>query len=43
MKNVNDIGDLLGITVYFLKDIKRDLVLIQSKLDNIINSIDLIG
>ena len=40
MKNVNEIGDVLGVTVYFLKDIKRELTLIQSKLDNIINSID---
>ncbi|KAM3133405.1 hypothetical protein pb186bvf_014409 [Paramecium bursaria] len=35
MKNVKEIGDVL--------DIKKDLVLIQNKLDNIINSIDLIG
>ena len=43
MKNVKEIGDVLGVTIYFLKDIKKDLVLIQNKLDNIINSIDLIG
>ncbi|KAM3147504.1 hypothetical protein pb186bvf_000311 [Paramecium bursaria] len=43
MKNVNEIGDVLGVTIYFLKDIKRDLASIQNKLDNIINSIDQIG
>ncbi|KAM3130115.1 hypothetical protein pb186bvf_017821 [Paramecium bursaria] len=43
IKNVNEIGDVLGVTIYFLKDIKRDLGLIQNKLDNIIQSIDLIG
>ena len=40
MKNVNEIGDVLGVTIYFLKDIQRDLASIQNKLDNIINSID---
>ena len=40
MKNVSEIGDVLGVTIYFLKDIKSDLALIQNKLDNIINSID---
>ena len=40
MKNINKIGDIMGITIYFLKDIKRDLVLIQNKLDNIMNSLD---
>ena len=40
MKNVSEIGNVLGVTIYFLKDIKRDLALIQNKLDKIINSID---
>ena len=43
MKNVEEIGDVLGVAIYFLKDIKKDLVLILNKFDNIINSIDLIG
>ncbi|KAM3147532.1 hypothetical protein pb186bvf_000339 [Paramecium bursaria] len=43
MKNVTEIGDVLGVTIYFLKDIQRDLASIQNKLDNIINSIDQIG
>ena len=34
MKNVNEIGDVLGVTLYFIKDIKRDLALILNKLDN---------
>ncbi|KAM3137410.1 hypothetical protein pb186bvf_010590, partial [Paramecium bursaria] len=43
LKNVNEIGDILGITINFMKDIKKDLQAIQSKLDNIINSLDQIG
>ena len=34
MKNVKEIGDVLGVTLYFIKDIKRDLALILNKLDN---------
>lgn len=40
MKNVNEIGDVLGVTIYFIKEIKRDLALILTKIENIINSID---
>ena len=35
MKNIKEIGDILGVTIHFLKDIKRELALIQQKLEAI--------
>ena len=43
MKNVTEIGDILGITISFMKEIKKDLITIQSKLDNIIDSLNQMG
>ena len=40
MKNVKELGDILGITIYFMRDIKKELQLISSKLDNIMDSIN---
>ncbi|CAD8095404.1 unnamed protein product [Paramecium primaurelia] len=38
--NVNQIGDALGITINFLREIKQDLNRIQQKLDQMLNKID---
>ncbi|CAK93732.1 unnamed protein product (macronuclear) [Paramecium tetraurelia] len=38
--NVNQIGDALGITINFLREIKQDLNKIQQKLDQMLNKID---
>ncbi|CAK93721.1 unnamed protein product (macronuclear) [Paramecium tetraurelia] len=38
--NVNQIGDALGITINFLREIKQDLNKIQYKLDQMLNKID---
>ncbi|KAM3133641.1 hypothetical protein pb186bvf_014328 [Paramecium bursaria] len=43
MKNINEIGDILGVTIHFLKDIKKDLAMIQQKLDMMQEQIDQIG
>ena len=40
MKNVKELDYILGISIYFMKYIKKELLLISSKLDNIMDSIN---
>ncbi|KAM3132721.1 hypothetical protein pb186bvf_015149 [Paramecium bursaria] len=43
LKNVENIGAILGVTVMFIQDIKKDLMRLESKLDEIRDNINTIN